>query len=900
MVKVKRKPHAHDLTSPPLSAFAQEGMPQDDDDDDDHGLLPGSSSSSSTIPTNTTTPNSDLSLVFAALQQKCGSGSIPTPLSAFMMLNRWGLALGRPRGIPEASMARKATVLSQQMSPSPSLRAETETELLGCHDARSGGGATPFMYDIPLLPLPSQPPPTPAAGPSVKNPTQPPQPRSHTKHFSDSRRYINSRAFYARQNADAFEAIVPYGVTTNTFIVDAYVRCILAYLADVRHHYDDGGSGDNTCSSTSGSCQTTGSDGLDPVHSTSQNTTANGSSRPKARVYIIELAAGHCLFGYLLAKRLLQAQEEGTLSPSSCWSICVLMTDFNQALLESRMNTPWMQPLVAAGLVEFAVLDAASSSSHGREEEEGREEAQPLMLLGKEKRVLAPGSLRGPVFVTGNYALDSFPVDKFVQSKTQGLMEVMEEEETGRLTLVPSLAGTEEGEGEGEEEVYPYQSLLQALVGREEEGVLHVVNVGFIRLLQRIRELLHTEHKGHLALLVADGTFQHDDPTWRVQDVPGEKEEEQEEEEEEEEGKRQLQQQQQRVIEQNQQSDDVKKDQERHIQKQQHQQVKPSNKKRKRKLVISLPDMSPGPGSGCFALAMDPQAVVAAALWALSGEEKKGKEGNEEGERWLTVRNTVVEGSLTVTLLARTEERKKEEGGREGSSLPRTREAFWRHVCLQNPTDFEHLQGLVLEEHDGNGKDSSGTKSLVACLGFDGMLALLRWSGYDGDLFLALRWPLRDALLRCHRPGNGGASKKKEDVAADVVEVVLRCLSNRMVLSARAWAQTRYWGVQFLYALGCYREAVAFFVSDCGGPASMSSTSLTESWKEEYNDKFGSAAEAFLVSMSLTHIQTEDAATTAHQILMGVMEGQKLQDGKGHRRIENYLKKQQPSDEGNL
>jgi len=842
-------------------------MPQDDKGDDDHGGLHPASSSSSTNPsamtppcskssntrttstntrtTSTATPSSsDLSFLFAALEEKCGgSGSIP--LAAWMMLNRWSLALGRPGSVPAASMARKAGLLQQQMSPSARLRAEIDQELLGSRDAASGASTTPFMYDIPLLTLPSQPPPTPAAGPIlVENPPQPPQPGS--RHFSDSRRYVDSRAFYAQQNAVAFEAIVPNGITTNAFIVDAYVRCILAYLADIQRHYEDGGRGGHTCSSTNSS-----NDGFDSIPSTSTSSSTNASNRPTTKVYIIELAAGHCLFGYLLAKRLLQAQEEGTLLlPSSCWSICVLMTDFNQALLQSRMQTPWMQPLVAAGLVEFAVLDAASSSSQGTKEVEGGKEAQPLLLLGKEKGVLAPGSLRGPAFVIGNYALDSFPADIFIQSKTQGLMEVREEEESGRLTLLPSLsARAQEEEGEGE--VYPYQDLLQALVGRGEEGVLHVVNVGFVRLLERIRELLHSEHQDHLALLLADGTFQHDDPTWRVQDVPGGEEEEAQEEKEEEEG----------------------------------YDIKPSNRKRKRKVAISLPDMSPGPGSGCFALAMDPQAVLAAALWALREKKGEGKEG-----RWLAVRNTVVEGSLTVTLLARSAERKGVEGEREGLSLPRTREAFWRHVCLQNPTDFEHLQGLVWEESDKSGKDGSGIKSLVACLGLDGILALLRWSGYDGDLFLALRWPLRDAMRRCLRPNSGGA-KEKDDVTANVVEVVLKCLSNRMVLSARAWAQTRYWGVQFLYALGCYREAVHFFVSECGGCGLSSSVSFAGLWREEYGERFGSAAEAFLVAMSLRHIQAKDRAMIGHHILMGVMEKRKLRDGKGRRRIENYLKK---------
>jgi hypothetical protein len=293
---------------------------------------------------------------------------------------------------------------------------------------------------------------------------------------------------------------------------------------------------------------------------------------------------------------------------------------------------------------------------------------------------------------------------------------------------------------------------------------------------------------------------------------------------------------------------------------------------------------------------MDPQAVTMAALWALREKKEEGREGVCEGEKWLAVRNTVVEGSLTVTLLARTEERKQEEeGGGEGWPLPGTRGTFWRHVCLQNPTDFEHLQGLILEEHNRDGKDNCGTKSLVACLGLDGMLALLRWSGYDGELFLALRWPLRDAILRCRRLDSGDGNKTNKDAGADFKEVALRCLSNRMALSTRAWAQSRYWGEQFLFALGCYRETVAFFLYDtsgCVGPVSLSSAFPLEWRKEEYSGRFGSPAEAFLVAMSLKHVvQTKNPALAGHHFLMGVMEGQNFLNWKGRRRIEKYLKK---------
>lgn len=660
-------------------------------------------------------PPPQLACLFQALQTAC-TASASLPLAACLMLDRWGYALRRASGVPFAALARKATLLQQQSSSSPSLAAEIGHEVLGSSRSQTPGKERePYLYDIRRLPL---------SLPSRTAAKSPPTSRSPThRHFYESRRFVDSRAFYARANEAAFESIVPYGVTTNTFIVDAYARILMAYLGDVQPHH-----------------------------------------RPGTKVYFLELAAGHCLFGYLLAKRLLAEKL-------AHWDICVVMTDFNQALLESRMKTPWMEPLVAAGLVDFATLDASSS----------KDTASSLELLASKTRI-ALGSIEGPVCVLGNYALDSFPVDIFLREEGGGLMEVVEDAATKQTILAPALEP---------EDAYPHHELLQALDMRGRESTLHVINVGFLNILRRIQAWLHPAHPGHLAFLLADGVFQHDDAAWP-----------------------------------------------------------PTNSKTKK---ISLPDMSPGPGSGCFALASDPEALALTAAWVLGS-------GEEEKPGWLAVRNTVVESSLTVMLLAK-----------GPSSLEGARKAFWQHACVQNPTDFEHLQGLILEE-DGTEKGH-----LLPALGLSGMLALLRWSGYDSDLFLAIRWPLRDALRL----------RRGSEAETAVVQTTLQCLANRAVLTARAWQQTRYWGLQFLYALGQHREVLDFFLADAGHEEFAGGA-----WKPECNATFGSAAEAFLVARSLEKVETESTSSSCAIMAAVLADAATWRDGKGRRRAEKYLMKE--------
>ncbi len=306
--------------------------------------------------------------------------------------------------------------------------------------------------------------------------------------FSQSHVYTASRAFYARNQERAWISAVPFGVTTNAKLADAYARVVLAYLRDV----EEAG-------------ETAAGDGAPPEgeqEAEEEEAEAAEWEGPHT-VHIVEVAAGHGLFGYLLAKRLreLLSSPSSSSSDSCPWRVRLVMTDFQRSLLESRRASPWLEPFVADGSVDFAVLDASSAV-----EEEGV--SGPLELLGG--RILRPGRLRGPLIVLGNYALDSLPADVFFQFPSSGSkkggdrqppsqQEERDEEEdeenqesvVRELVVDPTTRRFHLADAAPSRlEAYPQERLLRAMLARGREG-LHVVNVGLLSILRRLRALLH-------------------------------------------------------------------------------------------------------------------------------------------------------------------------------------------------------------------------------------------------------------------------------------------------------------------------------------------------------------------------------------------------------------------------
>jgi hypothetical protein len=94
---------------------------------------------------------------------------------------------------------------------------------------------------------------------------------------------------------------------------------------------------------------------------------------------------------------------------------------------------------------------------------------------------------------------------------------------------------------------------------------------------------------------------------------------------------------------------------------------------------------------------------------------------------------------------------------------------------------------------------------------------------------------------------------------------------------------------------------VGFFLQDTQQKSnywrSLSSLDQDFRWKHQYNDCFVSAREAFLVVRSLEQRQQtqqkdkDKNGAMVRQILAAILAERRLMDGKGRRRIKNYLEK---------
>lgn len=192
-------------------------------------------------------------------------------------------------------------------------------------------------------------------------------PLEEARPLSQSVLWSLQRAYFERAGIAAWSAgAVPMWVTSNPFIAAAYARVARAFL----HDWQAGPGGTS----------------LDP----------------EQPVYILELGAGAGRFAYHFLRRLTASSSSAALdalSPDSDRpAIKYVMTEYNAALLEFWETHPALQPLVAAGRLDFARFDA--------------EQPAELVLRHAGTR-LAPGSLNNPLILVANYFFDSIPQDAF-------------------------------------------------------------------------------------------------------------------------------------------------------------------------------------------------------------------------------------------------------------------------------------------------------------------------------------------------------------------------------------------------------------------------------------------------------------------------------------------------------
>ena len=115
-----------------------------------------------------------------------------------------------------------------------------------------------------------------------------------------------------------------------------------------------------------------------------------------SKLYLLEIGAGHCIYSHQLARYL---QREYPNSQAK-----VLITDFNENLLRSRMNQPCFADLVPER-VDFAVWDLQKPCC-------------TLTSLQTGQCIIHFTSENAPLIIIGNYLADSLPHDIFRVSTT--------------------------------------------------------------------------------------------------------------------------------------------------------------------------------------------------------------------------------------------------------------------------------------------------------------------------------------------------------------------------------------------------------------------------------------------------------------------------------------------------
>ncbi|KAG5175944.1 hypothetical protein JKP88DRAFT_336999 [Tribonema minus] len=240
--------------------------------------------------------------------------------------------------------------------------------------------------------------------------------------FSEASVWQRQRRYYARKGMGAWSrGEVPRGVSSGAPAAQAYAEVAVAWLRD---------------------CVAQG--------------TVLDRSQP---AYIVELGAGHCQLGFLVTKAIQRMLAEGQLGLHGL-QVCVVMTDFHDVVLRERMSSACFRELLAAGAVDFAVLDAGSAlsaaassalsaaASTTRGHDDDGQNAAALDLLYSQRR-LGPGSIKNPLLIMGNYVLDSLPATLYLSAEGGQVWEVMERAPTLSGSGGGSSGSSDSGSGSG-------------------------------------------------------------------------------------------------------------------------------------------------------------------------------------------------------------------------------------------------------------------------------------------------------------------------------------------------------------------------------------------------------------------------------------------------------------------
>jgi tetratricopeptide (TPR) repeat protein len=188
--------------------------------------------------------------------------------------------------------------------------------------------------------------------------------------LSASKLWQYQRDFFSQEGINAWAGKVPFYVTSNPYIANAYANVVFRFMQDYAqqktYHADE-------------------------------------------PFYILELGTGSGKFSFYFLKKLLELQKELRGQHIHC---VYVMTDFTRNNIDFWQNHPSFQDYLKQGILDFAIYDL--------------EHDEKITLL-QSKKVLSAGSLANPLTVFANYIFDTVSHDAFSVSNgklREGLVQL--------------------------------------------------------------------------------------------------------------------------------------------------------------------------------------------------------------------------------------------------------------------------------------------------------------------------------------------------------------------------------------------------------------------------------------------------------------------------------------------
>lgn len=253
-------------------------------------------------------------------------------------------------------------------------------------------------------------------------------------------------AFYHKEGISAWSSQVPFYITSNPYLANAYAQVIIRFIQDIN----------------------------------------NASPQQKDQpIYVFELGSGSGMFSFYLLKSLFELQNYWFNFKEK---FIYIMSDLVEKNLDFSKNNSSFKPFIESGMLEFAFFNAESSDE--------------ILLNGKRISLLGK-----PLVVIANYIFDSLSVDAF-QINEHGIKELQIKTKIGAQALASeSLSFTLE---ELDKDAYfaPIafprfsDSLIDQVLNHYQEQKIETTMLfptGAISCLERLRKL-----SSRMMVLVAD------------------------------------------------------------------------------------------------------------------------------------------------------------------------------------------------------------------------------------------------------------------------------------------------------------------------------------------------------------------------------------------------------------